>query len=1518
MLMRHANNPAARIWRHLAALALLCFTSAVPLRAQEFRAAWADVFHVGMGSQGEVDDMVSTLVSGHYNAVVVQVLAYMDSNGTASHGARWKSNILPWSTIVSSSFDPLAYLCTQAHANGIEVHAWLGGSAGAMYRVSTTWPPAGNSTLATNKWLIAPLANSEGGAPVQVDGNYDLDMGSPDAQEYIVSIVRELVANYPIDGINWDDELNGAGYDAGFGYPAYSQADYPRSGLARFRINTGYVGTPSNTNTAWSDYRRRFKNEVMARVQAEIQSIKTNPRQPLRHTSAALAYSPVPSSCDFSTSAPYLYFCDWAGMLQHGWVDAVIPQTYSSGTFSNWADRIAACWQYDRQVFPGIGAYLQTDATIAGEIAYTRDKGLKGNCIYSYAAPNSAGNNDWWAYAAANVYTDVVSTPSMPWRNPATATEGIVWGRVTDANTGSYVDDATVAVTDGPTVQTDGNGYYVATLVTATASGTVHSVTVSKTGMTSQTITAIALAGDVARYDLALNPAPSITAQPQSQMVALGDSVTFSVAATGATPLYYQWRFNTANIAGATAPSYTLQSAQATNAGDYSVIVTNAFGSATSSNGTLVVDTNIIPAAITSQPQNQTVIAGQAATFTVTASGTKPLSYQWQFNEVAIPGATASAYTRTNIQTSDAGSYSVVVTNAGGSATGTDAVLTVNFSLTATAGTGGSVSKSPDQTSYSPNSVVTLTATANQDYLFTGWSGDANGTNSPIAVTMTTNKAVTASFMNIATDFVVDNTDAAASFTGSWTTATAATNKYGPDYQWALTAAGGTNTATYRPSIYTPGYYNVYVWYPQGGNRATNAPWSVVCDGGSINVAVNQQVNGGQWLLIGRALPFATGTGGYVLLSNDTGYSGFVVAADAVRFAYVGTTGAAPVIAVQPQSQTVARGAAVTFRVAASGSLPFSYQWRFNGGNIPGETSSSYMISDVQTGDAGNYSVVVSNQFGSATSSNATLTLNVPPSITAQPSSQSVLAGANVTFSVTAAGTAPLYYQWRFAGVDIAAATASSYTRNNVQPADAGTYSVVVSNSAGSVSSAPAVLALNYTLTTIVSGSGAIYKNPDQASYASGTVATLVAAPVLGWSFSSWSGGASGAANPLAVTLANSLTITGSFTSTVSDIIVDNPQATTMGTWVSSTATDEYGSSYEYASATNGSANATATFTPNIVTAGNYDVYVWYPTLGSSRRSSAVPYLVSCTGGSTNVIVSQQSGAGAWHLIASAEYFTAGTSGFVRLSNNTGESSTRRVAADAVRWVYSANQSSPPVILAQPQSQTADVGSTAVFAASAAGTDPLSYQWRFNGTTITGATDSAYTLSKVQSGDAGAYSVVVSNTASSLTSSNAVLTVNVPPAIATQPQDQSVPQGSNALFTVVATGTPLPAYQWRFNGADLADATGSALALNNVQVANAGSYSVVISNIAGSVTSSNALLTVSSTNAPRIESIANLPDGRFQLQISGGPGNFAIEAAPGLSGWTQLSSLTATGALFQYVDLETNQTSRFYRVRQLP
>jgi hypothetical protein len=179
----------------------------------------------------------------------------------------------------------------------------------------------------------------------------------------------------------------------------------------------------------------------------------------------------------------------------------------------------------------------------------------------------------------------------------------------------------------------------------------------------------------------------------------------------------------------------------------------------------------------------------------------------------------------------------------------------------------------------------------------------------------------------------------------------------------------------------------------------------------------------------------------------------------------------APVITVQPQSQTVTAGQSVTFSVTATGTAPLSYQWYIGSTAISGANSSSYSISNVQAANAGTYTVTVSNgTLPNATSDAAVLTVNpapVAPSITVHPQSQTLTAGQNVTFSVTATGTAPLSYQWYKGGAAISGATASSYSISNVQTANAGTYTVTVSNGTlPNATSNGAVLIVNAVLPT--------------------------------------------------------------------------------------------------------------------------------------------------------------------------------------------------------------------------------------------------------------------------------------------------------------------------------------------------------------------------------------------------------------------------------------------------------------------
>jgi RHS repeat-associated protein len=398
--------------------------------------------------------------------------------------------------------------------------------------------------------------------------------------------------------------------------------------------------------------------------------------------------------------------------------------------------------------------------------------------------------------------------------------------------------------------------------------------------------------------------------------------------------------------------------------------------------------------------------------------------------------------------------------------------------------------------------------------------------------------------------------------------------------------------------------------------------------------------------------------------------------------------------------------------VTATGSS-LNYQWQFNGTNISGATGSCYTPTNVLPNQAGIYAVVVSNTCGSVTSTNAILTVNVAPAITGQPANVTVCAGSGAGFCVTATGS-PLNYQWQFNGTNISGATGSCYTLTNVQPGQAGSYSVVVSNSCGSVTSTNAILTVN--VAPVITG------QPTNVTVCAGSAA---------------------------------------------------------GFCVMAT-----GSSLNYQWQFNGTNISGAT--------------------GSCYTL-------------TNV---QPNQAGIYTVV---------------VSNTCGSvTSTNAILTVNV----------PPVITGQPTNLTVCAGSGAGFCVTATGSS-LNYQWQFNGTNISGATGSCYTLTNVQPSQAGIYAVVVSNSCGSVTSTNAILTVNVAPGITQQPVNVTTNVGGSATFTVMASGMPNPNYQWYFNsGVLLPNATNAVLTLTNVQLNQAGIYSVVVSNAAGSVNSIYAVLRV--------------------------------------------------------------------------
>jgi hypothetical protein len=276
---------------------------------------------------------------------------------------------------------------------------------------------------------------------------------------------------------------------------------------------------------------------------------------------------------------------------------------------------------------------------------------------------------------------------------------------------------------------------------------------------------------------------------------------------------------------------------------------------------------------------------------------------------------------------------------------------------------------------------------------------------------------------------------------------------------------------------------------------ATNSPLAISLSGtGMAGVAITAQP-GSQTVTAGQTATFsvaATGTGtltyqwkksgaaisGATAASyttpattsseNGTQFTAVVTGSDGSVTSNPATltvtaSAVAPSITSQPTNQTVTAGQTATFSATATGTATLVYQWKKNGASISGATSASYTTPAATSADNGVlFTVMVTNSVGSLTSNAAVLTVNVPPTISAQPVSKTVSAGQTATFSVTAAGTGTLTYQWKKSGAPISGATSASYTTPATVASDNGaSFSVAVSDDSGNVTSNPATLTVN-------------------------------------------------------------------------------------------------------------------------------------------------------------------------------------------------------------------------------------------------------------------------------------------------------------------------------------------------------------------------------------------------------------------------------------------------------------------------
>ena len=809
--------------------------------------------------------------------------------------------------------------------------------------------------------------------------------------------------------------------------------------------------------------------------------------------------------------------------------------------------------------------------------------------------------------------------------------------------------------------------------------------------------------------------------------------VQAQASAAASDTLTYQWYKDGNPISGATGSSYTINNVKASDAGKYTVKVCNNAGCVISEIATLTVNASVVMPKIITQPKSQTVNEGESVTFSVVAEG-----------------GSSSGNADFSVPLSSSVNLDMVWINPG------------TFMM-------GSPENEPARATDEIQHQVTLT----KGY----WLGKYEITQTQYEVIMGTNPSYFSGNNN-----PVERVSwyDAMNFCAELTVQERAMGRLPEGYeytlpteaQWEYACRAKTTTAfnngTDLPAgddIFGPcsnldsiaWYYynsdgkthpvgqkqpNAWGLYDMSGNVEEwcldwygDYPTSAVTDPVGPSTGSDCVLRGGCWLFYPDGCRSADR---YDIRPSwgDGSDNGFRVA----------------LVPVQPQASA-----------AASDTL--TYQWYKDGKAISGATGSSYTIVNVKASDAGKYTVKVCNSAGCVTSEIATLTVNVKPTITTQPKSQTVNEGSSATFSVTATGTAPLKYQWYKDTSKISGATSSSYKINNVTISDAGSYTVIVSNSAGSVASSSATLTVNVPVT-------------------------------------------------------------------LSSISINGSSSVNVGSTATYTCTATY------------SDGTTKTVTPN-----------WAISSGTSYASIT----------SGGVLTGKAAGT----ATVQAKY----TEGSVT------KTATKNVTVNVVAV--------KPSITTQPKSQTVNEGSSVTFSVVATGTAPLSYQWKKDGSNISGATGVSYTINSAKSGDAGSYTVTVSNSAGNVTSSAATLTVTFKPAITTQPKSQSVDEGDSVTFSVVASGTAPLKYQWKKNGSNISGATGASYTISSAKSSDAGSYTVTVSNSAGNVNSSVATLTVKSTAKITVE--RSFPAGYI-------PGKTA-DVILTISGTVKLSSLSFTEIL---------------------
>ena len=979
--------------------------------------------------------------------------------------------------------------------------------------------------------------------------------------------------------------------------------------------------------------------------------------------------------------------------------------------------------------------------------------------------------------------------------------------------------------------------------------------------------------------------APAIETNPVSATVTAGETATFTAAASGTPTPSVQWQVSSdhgstwtadTSDAGSTSDTLTVAAVTLAESGDeYRAMFSNSAGSQESEAATLTVQT---PPVVTLNPQSETLTAGETATFKAAASGVPTPTVQWQVSsnhgstwtdDILDAGSTSDTLTVSTVSLAQSGDeYRALFTNAVSSQASEAATLTVHTAPVVTLNpqdatvTAGETATFKAAASGVPTPTVQWQLSSNHGSTWTADTSDAGSTSDTLTMAAVTLAQSGDEYRAVFTNAVSSQASEAATLTVH----TAPVVTLNPQ---SVTLTAG-ETATFTASA--------------SGVPTPTVQWQVSSNHGSSWAADTGDAGNKTGTLTVASVTLAQSGDEYrALFTNASGSQ----ASEAATL----TVQTAPVVTLNPQSETVTAGETATFKAAASGAPAPTVQWQLssNHGSTwtadtsdAGNTSDTLTVAAVTLAESGDeYRAVFTNAVSSQASEAATLTVQTAPMVTLNPQSVTLTAGETATFTASASGVPTPTVQWQVSSNHGSTWTADTGDAGNksgtltvasVTLAESGDeYRALFTNGAGSQASEAATLT--------VQTAPVVTLNPQSVTLTAGETATFkaaasgVPAPTVQWQVSS-NHGSSWVAD------------TGDAGNKTGTLKVASVTLALSGNEYRAVFSNGAGSQASEAATLTVQTAPVVTLNPQSATLTEGESAT-FKAAASGTPAPTVQWQVSSNHGSTWTADTGDAGNKSGTLtVASVTLAESGDEYRALFTNGAGSQ-----ASEAATLTVQV----PPVVTLNPQSATVTEGETATFKAAASGTPAPTVQWEVSkdhgsswvtDTEDTGNKTDALKVASVTlalSGDE--YRALFTNGAGSQTSKPATLTVQSVPTVTTNPHSTTATAGEAATFTAAASGVPTPTVQWQVSSnhgtswaSDTSDAgnTSDTLTVAAVTLAESGQeYRAVFTNAAGSRVSSEATLTVQTiptvTASPQSATVTEGESATFTAAASGTP-----------------------------------------------